>query len=57
VRCALTGVAIVLTGTVLLVFDVALGTTEALIAAGSMLLLVIGIAVLPSVLLRINGRR
>ncbi|MDX6320690.1 MAG: hypothetical protein QOF52_548 [Propionibacteriaceae bacterium] len=57
VRCALTGVAIVLTGTVLLIFDVALGTTEALIAAGSMLLLVICIAALPSVLLRINGRR
>ena len=51
-RCALGGVAVVLTGTVLLIFDVVLGRTEALVAAGSTFLLILGIAALPTILLR-----
>lgn len=49
-RAALVGVAVVLTGTVLLVFDVVLGRSEALIAAGGLLLVVIAIAALPLLL-------
>ncbi|HET9872877.1 MAG TPA: DUF6328 family protein [Propionibacteriaceae bacterium] len=57
VRCALVGVAIVLTGTVLLIFNVVVGREAALIGAGSTLLLVVFIAVLPAVLLRRRQRR
>lgn len=49
-RAALVGVAVVLTGTVLLVFDVVLGRSEALVAAGGLLLAVIAIAALPLLL-------
>lgn len=49
-RAALVGVAAVLTGTVLLIFDVVVGRTEALIAAGALLLVVVGIAALPLLL-------
>ena len=41
VRMALTGVAIVLTGTTLLIFDVVLGRTAGFVAGGSILLLTI----------------
>ena len=35
-----------------MIFDVVLGRTEALVAAGSSFLLILGIAALPSILLR-----
>jgi hypothetical protein len=56
-RLALVGVAAVLTGTVLLVFDVALGRTEAWVAAGSTLAVVALIAALPAVLRSSPGYR
>jgi hypothetical protein len=49
-RITLVGVAIMLIGTVLLIFDLVIGRSAALIAAGGTLLLVIIIAVLPTVL-------
>lgn len=49
-RIALVGVAVVLTGTVLLIFDVVVGRTAALIAAGSLVLILVGIATLPQLL-------
>jgi len=49
-RIALVGVGLVLTGTVLLIFDVVLGHRGAFIAAGVTLLVVIVIAALPLIL-------
>jgi hypothetical protein len=49
-RITLVGVGIVLTGTVLLIFDVVVDRTSALIAAGFTLLVVIVIAALPLIL-------
>ena len=49
-RIALVGVGLVLTGTVLLIFDVVLGHRGAFIAAGFTLLVVIVIAALPLIL-------
>ncbi len=49
-RITLVGVGIVLTGTVLLIFDVVVDRTSALIAAGFTLLVVIVIAALPMIL-------
>ncbi|GAA2102189.1 DUF6328 family protein [Microlunatus panaciterrae] len=54
-RCALAGVGLVLTGTSLLIFDVALNLTAGLLAGGFMALVVIGIAVLPAAFRR-KGR-
>ena len=54
-RIALVGVGLVLTGTVLLIFDVVVDRRSALIAAGSTLLVVIVIAVLPMIV-RMIGR-
>ena len=52
-RITLVGVAIMLIGTMLLIFDLVIDRRAALIAAGAMLLVVIIVAVLPRVL-RIN---
>lgn len=49
-RITLVGVAVMLIGTVLLIFDLVVGRTAALVAAGVMLLVVIILAVLPPVL-------
>jgi small-conductance mechanosensitive channel len=49
-RITLVGVAIMLIGTVLLIFDLVIGRSAALIASGGTLLLVIIIAVLPTIL-------
>lgn len=49
-RITLAGVAVMLIGTVLLIFDLVVGRTAAFIAAGVMLLVVIIIAVLPPIL-------
>lgn len=49
-RITLAGVAVMLIGTVLLIFDLVLDRTAALVAAGVMLLIVIIIAVLPPIL-------
>lgn len=49
-RITLAGVAVMLIGTVLLIFDLVVDRTAALIAAGVMLLIVIIIAVLPPIL-------
>ena len=49
-RIALAGVALMLIGTVLLIFDLVIGRTAAFIMAGVTLLLVIIIAVLPTIL-------
>jgi Family of unknown function (DUF6328) len=49
-RITLAGVAVMLIGTVLLIFDLVLDRTAALVAAGVMLLVVIILAVLPPVL-------
>ena len=54
-RIALVGVGIVLTGTVLLIFDVVVGRTSALIAAGFTLLVVIVIAALPLILRMVSS--
>jgi membrane-bound ClpP family serine protease len=54
-RITLVGVAIMLIGTVLLIFDLVVGRSAALIAAGATLLVVIIIAVLPAVV-RSNGQ-
>lgn len=48
-RITLVGVAVMLIGTVLLIFDLVVGRTAALVAAGVMLLVVIILAVLPPV--------
>ena len=48
-RITLAGVAVMLIGTVLLIFDLVVGRTAALVAAGVMLLVVIILAVLPPV--------
>jgi Na+/H+-dicarboxylate symporter len=53
-RITLVGVAVMLIGTVLLIFDLVLDRSAALIAAGAILLLLIVLAVLPRVL-RSNG--
>jgi hypothetical protein len=49
-RITLTGVAVMLIGTVLLIFDLVVDRTAALVAAGVMLLVVIILAVLPAIL-------
>lgn len=49
-RITLAGVAVMLIGTVLLIFDLVVDRTAAIIAAGVMLLIVIIIAVLPPIL-------
>jgi hypothetical protein len=49
-RITLVGVAVMLIGTVLLIFDLVLDRRAALIAAGATLLLVIALAVLPRIL-------
>ena len=49
-RITLAGVAVMLIGTVLLIFDLVVDRTAALVAAGVMLLIVIIIAVLPPIL-------
>jgi hypothetical protein len=49
-RITLAGVAVMLIGTMLLIFDLVVGRTAALVAAGVMLLIVIIIAVLPPIL-------
>jgi Family of unknown function (DUF6328) len=49
-RITLAGVAVMLIGTVLLIFDLVLDRTAAFIAAGVMLLIVIILAVLPPIL-------
>jgi hypothetical protein len=49
-RITLVGVAVMLIGTVLLIFDLVLDRTAALIAAGATLLVVIVLAVLPPIL-------
>jgi hypothetical protein len=54
-RITLVGVAIMLIGTVLLIFDLVIDRSAALIAAGATLLVVIIIAVLPAVV-RSNGQ-
>ena len=54
-RFTLTGVAIMLIGTVLLIFDLVIDRSAALIAAGVTLLVVIIIAVLPAVV-KSNGQ-
>jgi TRAP-type uncharacterized transport system fused permease subunit len=54
-RITLVGVAIMLIGTVLLIFDLVVDRRAALIAAGATLLVVIIIAVLPAVV-RSNGQ-
>ena len=54
-RITLVGVAIMLIGTMLLIFDLVIGRSAALIVAGVTLLVVIIIAVLP-VVLRSNRR-
>jgi hypothetical protein len=46
-RCTLVGVAMVLVGTILLIFDVAVGLRPAAWAAAGMLVLIIGIGLLP----------
>lgn len=46
-RVTLLGVALVLTGTVLLIFDVVVGRTAALVAAGSVALALVVLALLP----------
>ena len=49
-RITLVGVAVMLIGTVLLIFDLVVDRTAALVAAGVMLLVVIILAVLPAIL-------
>jgi Family of unknown function (DUF6328) len=49
-RITLAGIAVMLIGTVLLIFDLVVNRTAALIAAGVMLLVVIILAVLPPIL-------
>jgi hypothetical protein len=49
-RITLAGVAVMLIGTVLLIFDLVLNRSAALIAAGATLLVVIVLAVLPAIL-------
>ena len=49
-RITLAGVAVMLIGTMLLIFDLVVGRTAALVAAGVMLLIVIIIAMLPPIL-------
>lgn len=56
-RITLAGVAVMLIGTVLLIFDLVVGRMAALIAAGVMLLIVIIIAVLPPILRSIRPTR
>jgi hypothetical protein len=46
-RCTLAGVGLVLIGTILLIFDVAVGLTPAIWAAAAMAVVLIGIALLP----------
>ena len=53
-RLVLVGVAVMLIGTVLLIFDLVVGRTPALVMAGVTLLVVIIIAALPLIL---RGRR
>ena len=48
-RITLAGVAVMLIGTVLLIFDLVLDRTAALVAAGATLLVVIILAVLPPI--------
>jgi len=54
-RCALGGIGLVLTGTQLLVFDVAVGHRAGLLAAGVTLVVVVTIAVLPMII-RVRSR-
>jgi Family of unknown function (DUF6328) len=55
-RIMLVGVGVVLTGAVLLIFDVVVGRTAALLAASGTLLMVIVIAALPLVLRMMSSR-
>jgi hypothetical protein len=55
-RIMLVGVGVVLTGAVLLIFDVVVGRTAALLAAGGTLLMVIVIAALPLVVRMVSSR-
>lgn len=56
VRCTLVGIAVVLVGSVLLIFDVALSRRGAIIAASSTLLVITAIAVLPLLLRERSGQ-
>lgn len=56
-RCTLVGVGLVLVGTVLLIFDVAVGLRPAGWAATGMLILIIGIGLLPVFLGRSSAAR
>ena len=56
-RCALVAVGVVLVGTILLIFDVAVGLTPAVWAAAAMLVLIIGIGLLPVILGRSRAAR
>lgn len=51
-QITLAGVAVVLTGTVVLIFDVTVGTTAAVVAGAVAVLLVVAVALLPAVLRR-----
>jgi len=55
-RLVLVGVGLVLTGTLLLVVDVVLGLTAGLVAAGVLVVVLVGIALLPLLLERTQGR-
>jgi Family of unknown function (DUF6328) len=54
-RCALTGIALVLIGTQLLIFDVVVGRTAGLIAASAALVAVIAVGVSPRILRSMNA--
>lgn len=54
-RVTLAGVALVLTGTVLLIFDVVAGRTAAYAAAGAVLVVIVALAALPVIMVR-SGR-
>lgn len=56
-RCTLIGVGAVLIGTILLIFDVAVGFTPAVWAAAAMLVLIVGIGLLPVILGRTQAAR
>jgi membrane-bound ClpP family serine protease len=56
-RITLAGIAVMLIGTVLLIFDLVVNRTAALIAAGVMLLVVIILAVLPPMLRSNRSKR
>jgi uncharacterized membrane protein YqjE len=56
VQVALAGVALVLVGTVLLIFDVVVGRNGALVAAGTTVLILVGLAALPFALRSVRSR-